>query len=163
MCFAVPLMSNWKWRDYMLAGRMEFSLHLHNAINSFGIIVIRCGEFLCIGVCWGFCGCTNQRIVLRFYTDIFAIWIPFVAQSFVQYSTTSYMYTGMKHVIRGDYSTLFVWPSSTCSDSWEYHQYIILCQSLFHQFKPKFKLKIKLNIFQADKQATQSNEMLYSG
>lgn len=51
-------------------------LHLHNAINSFGIILLfRCGEFVRVFLvffwfllywcaCWGFCGYTNQRIVM---------------------------------------------------------------------------------------------------
>lgn len=56
-------MLNWKSRDYMISGSVDFSLHLHNTINSFGIIavLVRC-IFVCIGACWGFCGHTNQRI-----------------------------------------------------------------------------------------------------
>lgn len=37
---------NWKLRDYMFAASMEFSLHLHIAINSFGIIVVHGEQFL---------------------------------------------------------------------------------------------------------------------
>lgn len=42
MCALVDFECNWKLRDYMFAASMECTLHLHNAINSFGIIVVRC-------------------------------------------------------------------------------------------------------------------------
>lgn len=78
--FCSILMLNWKLRDYMFAGSMEFSLHLHNAINSFGIIVVRCGEFLYVyrRVLWFWrahesSNCTRHIYILYVYIDIFAI------------------------------------------------------------------------------------------
>lgn len=72
------LVLSWKLRDYMFAGRMEFSLHLHNAINSFGIIVVFgvTSFCVCLSVCVSaraevFAACMNQRIAIHIYIDMF--------------------------------------------------------------------------------------------
>lgn len=59
-------------------------------------------------------------------------------------STASHVH-GMTHVIRGDYSTLFVWPTSTCFMC-NGHQYIILwlCLSPFLIQNLNWKLNLIL-------------------
>lgn len=121
--------------------------------------------FVCIGACCGFCGCTNQRIANQIYVDIFGH-IKWCCSIFLAHSPNPASHVfGMTQVIRYDYSTLFFWPTSTCFDLCNGHQYIILWRRLFLRINSKFKLKTKLNIFhrKAHNSATELNERHYFG
>lgn len=118
--------------------------------------------YMCIGACWGFCGCTNQRISTRgLYihvrcaqcTHIYKFWSCKMAMLHILCiidetpSTASHVH-GMTHVIRGDYSTLFVWPTSTCSDLCAIaHQYIILWLCLSPLLIQNLNWKLNLILF----------------